>query len=139
MAAPCTAAMVGMGSSYSVRKSRAMRFASARCSASVLPFIACKADKSRPEQKASPAPRRTSTRQPALAASSNAAVNSNCIWGVIALRRSGRFRVIVRTALLSEIRIVEASMRFSLTICALLRSGAESARQLRAGINQRLE
>ena len=40
------------------------RSASARCSAAVLSCIACSADRSRPEQNASPAPASTSTRQP---------------------------------------------------------------------------
>ena len=41
-----------------------------------------------------------------LAASSKAAINSACICGVMALRRSGRLSVIVRMPSASSIRMV---------------------------------
>jgi hypothetical protein len=66
----------------------------------------CNLDRSRPEQNASPAPVSTSTRQLLAQVSSMAAINSACISGVIAFRRSGRFSVIVRIGGLSATTIV---------------------------------
>jgi hypothetical protein len=68
--------------------------------------MACIADKSRPEQNASPEPASTSTRQLLEAASSSAEISSICISGVIALRRSGRLSVIVLIDALSATTIV---------------------------------
>ena len=97
IAGPCTAAIVGMGSSYSVTKSRATRSASVRYSAAVLSCIACSRRRSSPEQNASPAPvKHQHAARHSRTASSIALINSICISGVIALRRSGRFSVIVR-------------------------------------------
>src|ERR1035441_7401452 len=94
----------------------------------------CNTVRSSPEQNPLPAPRSTSTRQLPAAAASIAAINSSCISEVRAFLRSGRFRVIVRTAPSSATRIVAyatpalSSTRQPPARARLIYSSAEPAR-----------
>ena len=143
MAGPCTAAIVGMGSSYK----RHEQPRDPLCIAAMLGADSCPASPATPRD-----PDLNKTRLPlrsrsahsirVAAVSSIALINSICISGVIALRRSGRFSVMVRIGVVVRYQnrlVAQIPLPFSEERVFLLDSRTEAARNLSACPYQRVQ